>query len=306
MLGATLTSVFFALSITLAQRSLKELGQMRANLGRLLVAALALGIYAHTAGTGFRSVSTGWLLFSGVVGMGLGDLALFHALPRLGSRLSLLMTQCLAAPIAAVCEWLWLGTRLTGAQVAWSAVILGGVAFALMPDRAHPPRVTVRGSGFVLGLFSAAGQGLGAIITRKGNLVSLAAGAGPLDGINAAYHRILGGLAVTVLWFGLWHWLRPAPAAAAPAAIDSSPLAPRRSRYLWVVGNGLAGPVIGVSCYQWALTTMPSGVVLPIVATSPLVAIPLIWAIEGDRPTTRSVLGGIVAVAGVVGLALCA
>ena len=295
MIAALLTTSFFALSIIFAQRSLTQAGQLQANIGRLIVAALALGIYAHTVGTGFRSASTGWLLWSGMIGMGLGDLALFMALPKLGSRLSLLITQCLAAPIAAVCEWLWLGTRLTEVEIVLSFVILAGVAFAFMPDRKNPPKVKLHWTGFVLGLASAAGQGIGAIITRKGSMVALAAGEAQLDGINAAYHRILGGLAITALWFLFrqWqrNWVRP---------VDQ----PIKPRYGWVVANAMAGPVIGVSCYQWALATTPSGLVLPIVATSPLLAIPLAWWLEGDRATTRSVIGGGIAVAGVIGLTL--
>ncbi|MBP6507409.1 MAG: DMT family transporter [Opitutaceae bacterium] len=295
MFAALLTTAFFSFSILFAQRSLTACGQMRANLGRLLVAVLALGLYAHTCGTGFRSASTGWLFLSGVVGMGLGDIAMFMALPRLGTRLSLLMMQCLAAPIAAGCEWLWLGTALAATQLALCAVILTGVAFAFMPDRAHPPRVKLHWSGFVLGVCAAAGQGIGAIITRKGSMVALAAGEGQLDGVNAAYHRILGGLILTVIWFALLRgrqWGRELFAA------------PAQPRYRWVIANGLAGPVFGVSCYQWALATTPSGIVLPIVATSPLLAIPLAWWLEGDRPTLRSILGGVIAVGGVIGLTL--
>jgi len=295
MFAAILTTTFFSFSIIFAHRSLPAAGQMRANLGRLVVAAIALGLYAHIVGTGFHSASTSWLFLSGVVGMGLGDIALFLALPRLGSRLSLLITQCLAAPIAAGCEWLWLGTWITAAQIALSVVTLTGVAFAFMPDRTHPPRVKLHWSGFVLGFLSAAGQGIGAIITRKGSMVALAAGEAQLDGINAAYHRILGGLVLTILWFLLIQgqkWSRELF------------IRPAQPRYGWVVANALAGPVIGVSCYQWALATTPSGIVLPIVATSPLLAIPLAWWLEGDRPTTRSVTGGVIAVAGVIGLTL--
>ncbi|MBW7896595.1 MAG: DMT family transporter [Opitutaceae bacterium] len=295
MLASLLATIFFAFSIIFAHRSLQAVGQMRANVGRLGVAAVALALYAHTLGTGFQSASTPWLFLSGVIGMGLGDLAMFMALPKLGSRLSLLMTQCLAAPIAAVCEWGWLGTKLTGGQIAVSAAILAGIAFAFMPDRAHPPRVRLHWSGFALGVLAAAGQGIGAIITRKGGMVALAAGEPQLDGVNAAYHRILGGLILTVLWFALQKRKSPPPAPAPT---------PVRSRYGWVIANGLAGPVLGVSCYQWALAGTPSGIVLPIVATSPLFAIPLAWWLEGDRPTLRSVLGGVIAVAGVIGLTL--
>ena len=158
-------------------------------------------------------------------------------------------------------------------------------------------QIRVRGlvQGFVLGVCAAAGQGIGAIITRKGSMVALAAGEGQLDGVNAAYHRILGGLILTVIWFALLRgrqWGRELFAA------------PAQPRYRWVIANGLAGPVFGVSCYQWALATTPSGIVLPIVATSPLLAIPLAWWLEGDRPTLRSILGGVIAVSGVIGLTL--
>src|SRR6185436_603124 len=103
----------------------------RANIGRLILATLLLGAFAHTLGGGFTSASLPWFIASGVIGMGLGDLAVFAALPLLGSRLTVLMVQCLAAPLAAVGEWLWLGTRLTFAQMLWGVLILAGVAVAI-------------------------------------------------------------------------------------------------------------------------------------------------------------------------------
>src|SRR4051812_41623551 len=124
MTPAFLTAFFFALNATCANRNLVTNGPVRANLGRLTVATVVLGAIAHTVGGGFSSASAGWFLLSGVIGMGLGDLGLYAALPLLGSRLTVLIAQCLAAPITAVGEWIWLGTRLTGAQVAWGFTIL--------------------------------------------------------------------------------------------------------------------------------------------------------------------------------------
>jgi drug/metabolite transporter (DMT)-like permease len=71
----------------------------------------------------------------------------------------------------------------------------------------------------------------------------------------------------------------------------------------WLLANGLAGPVIAVGCYQWALATTPSGLVLPIAAIAPLLAMPVAYWLEDDRPTRRSVFGGIVAVLGCIALA---
>jgi drug/metabolite transporter (DMT)-like permease len=46
-----------------------------------------------------------------------------------------------------------------------------------------------------------------------------------------------------------------------------------------------------------------SGVVLPIVALTPLVIIPFSRFVEGERPSKRSLLGGVIAVIGVIVLA---
>ena len=75
---------------------------------------------------------------------------------------------------------------------------------------------------------------------------------------------------------------------------------------LWtlIVVNALAGPTLGVSCYQWALKTTPTGVVLPIVAMTPIVIIPFARVMEGERPTLRSLIGAVIAVMGVVALTL--
>jgi drug/metabolite transporter (DMT)-like permease len=296
MLGAFLTTIFFSLSVIFANRSIRAVGLTRANLGRLIVALVCLGLYAHTLGGGLGGAGRNWFLLSGLIGMGLGDLAGFSALPLLGSRLSILMSQCLAVPIAIVAERLWLGTALTAAQFLWGAVILAGVIVALMPTRKSPPRVRVRPIGFLWGFLSAAGQGLGAVVSRRAVEAATVAGES-VDGITAAYQRIAGGLVITAAFFIVRALVRRDRALETPAT------SPARN-YLWIVANAVCGAVIGVSCYQWALATTPSGLVLPIVATTPLVIIPFSYLLEGERPSRRSLAGGILAVAGAVALTL--
>jgi drug/metabolite transporter (DMT)-like permease len=67
-----------------------------------------------------------------------------------------------------------------------------------------------------------------------------------------------------------------------------------------VLINSIAGPALGVGCFQWALATRGTGVVLPIVALTPLVIIPFSMWFEKERPTRRSLLGGLIAVSGAV------
>ncbi len=298
MFASFLTTIFFSLSVIFAARTARILGGPRANLARICVATVLLAGWAHAFGEGLRGASLRWFFLSGVIGFGLGDMALFSALPRIGPRLSILLTQCLAAPIAAVAEWAWLGTTLRAVDLACAAVVLAGVAVALAPDRGLEVDRRTFWIGVLFGVGSALGQALGAVVSRKANDVA-ALTHFPIDGGTAAYQRALGGVLLTMLAFWLMRKSRAAEDAARP---------PGSWRAAWpmVLANSLAGPTIGVGCYQWALATTRhgSGIVLAIVATSPLVTILLAFFLDGLRPTRRAVVGGLVAVGGVVALML--
>lgn len=293
MVASLLTTVFFSLSVFFAARSSRVLGGPTANLARLILAMLLLAMWAHGFGSGLGGAGLPWFFLSGVIGFGLGDMALFAALGRIGPRLAILLTQCLATPIAAFAEWAWLGTKLHPSELACSAVILSGVALALAPDRSFDGGRATFWIGTLFGVGSAAGQALGAVVSRKANDLSAASGT-VIDGGTAAYQRILAGVLITALSYIFVKRMRPHP-----GAIGASEW---RRAWPLVVGNALAGPALGVACYQWALATTPSGLVLPLVATSPLVTMLLTWMFDGERPTRRSAIGGIIAVIGAAGL----
>jgi drug/metabolite transporter (DMT)-like permease len=295
MLAAFLTTIFFSLSVIFGARSARLVGPQSANLGRISLATILLGIWAHVFGAGVGGPGLPWFFFSGVIGFGLGDMALFGALPRIGPRLSILLTQCLAAPIAAVAEWLWLGTTLRAIDLACAAIILAGVAIALAPDHGSAIPRRVFWIGVMFGVGSALGQALGAVVSRKAIAVDALADFS-VDGGSAAYQRALGGVLLTWAAALLFRSRGKAEAETPP---------PRwRAGWPFIVANSLAGPTIGVGCYQWALKTTPSGIVLPIVSISPLVTILLAWWIDRVRPTRRAVLGGLLAVVGAVALKL--
>lgn len=296
MLPAFLTTVLFSISAVCAQRTSKVLGGVQANLWRVVLATFLLGLWAHTLGQGISGTAFPIFLWSGLLGFGLGDVALYQALPRIGSRLSILLVHCLAAPFAAATEWLWLGTTMSGTQILAGIMILSGVALALAPGQHLQVSRKVFWTGVAGGVFAAIGQGLGAVMSRQAYRVADRAGE-HVDGLTAAYQRILAGLAVG---FIVWLIVR------ARGSHAESPLRRVTSHqriWPWVFINALAGPAIGVGCYQWALSRAGTGIVLPIVALTPLVIIPFSRYVEGEQPRKRSLVGGAVAVAGVFLLA---
>jgi drug/metabolite transporter (DMT)-like permease len=310
MLPAFLTTILFSLSAVCAQRTSKALGGVSANFWRLLLATFVLASWAHTLGQGVSGVAFPLMVLSGVLGFGLGDVLLYQALPRLGSRLSILLVHCLATPFAATTEWLWLGTNMSRLETLGAALILFGVALALAPGKhLNIPRRTFW-IGVACGVIAALGQAMGAVLSGHASRVDARAGT-PVDGLTAAYQRILAGVAVAAL-FWLTVKLRGETGEVADERAEasetgslrlSSHFLPPNSLWPWILVNALTGPALGVGCYQWALMRQGTGIVLPIVALTPLVIIPFSRFVEGERPTKRSLIGGAVAVIGAVVLA---
>jgi drug/metabolite transporter (DMT)-like permease len=302
--GAFLTALFFAGNAVCARRAALHYGATTGNFLRLLLAAALLGVWAHAAGPGVGGGALAWFLLSGAVGFGLGGLTMFHALPRLGSNLAMLIVQCGSAVAAALVEWLWLGTRLSAAQAALAALTLGGVSIGLISPIGHMgARRAPSGFawGVVLAAVSAVAQGGGAVLSRKAFAVLHARGFF-MDGATSAYQRVLGGLAVGTLALLIVRFWPAADQRAAPESVPAPAAA--LPPWTWVFLNTLLGPVLGVTCYQWALRATPAGIVLPIVATAPLLTVPIARALERSRPTPRYWLGAVLAVAGAAGLAV--
>lgn len=303
MIAAILTTLFFAFSAVTGQRVAVMLGGAWGNLMRLGLAAVVLGLLvAIFTPDAIRWPSFQWFFVSGLIGFGLGDVALFTAYERIGSRLTILLNLCLAPLFAMVLEWLWLGNGVGPRVVVCALLILTGVAMAIRPGSKSRAKVALRGRywvGIVAAIIAGFGQGTGAVISRKAEAVANELGASG-SGITAAFQRVLAGLlfsAVAVIlmrFFGNrknWEsWRTPLNRKVVP----------------WLLGAALFGPVVGVSCFQWALQDLESGIVLAVVALTPIAMLPLARITEGDHPSRLALFGAVVAVAGVVLLNLWA
>ncbi len=300
MFAAFLATFLFSISVISGHRTARIIGGVEANFWRLTFATLFLSAWAFTGGGGVSGAGFSLFLLSGLIGIGIGDAGLFQALPRLGSRLSLLIIQCLTAPIAALIEWLWLGTTLGPAEIIGAIVILAGVGVALAPGEhltIPRPQLIV---GSLFGLLGAAGNALGVVLSRKAYAVAHEH-LQTLDGATAAFQRILGGLLVSaiLLLVAKRQFIR-LPGAAGHRGPASSASGKWRRIWPWVLLNSLAGQTLGVSAMQWGLESTPTGIVMSIVALTPLTVIPLARVFEGEKITVRSLLGGAIAVAGVI------
>jgi drug/metabolite transporter (DMT)-like permease len=304
VLAALLCTVLFSISALCGHRSAKLIGGTEANFWRLTSAVFLLGIWAYGWGIGLSGNAFPLFFISGVVGIGIGDVAYFQALPRLGPRLSVLVIHCCTAPCGALVEWLWLGTALSLKQALWGVLAISGVAIALSPSEHIKLSSKVLAAGTICCAVAAFAGATGAVLSRGAYGLAHVSGE-VIDGANAAFQRVVGG----TLFAGVSLLVAKRQAfkiqsLAPPQMVVAVSKQKWRRVWFWVLANGLAGQTIGVSFMQRALETTPTAIVLSIIAITPIVLIPFAVLFENERPSARSGIGSAIAVCGVIGLLL--
>jgi len=300
MLYALIPAAMWALGSICTARSAKLLGPTRTNRWRLAIAIVLLGAWlALRAEIPVHARLWGWLTLSGVIGLGLGDLAMLGGYRHVGPRITVMLLLCLAVPISGVSEWLWLGTTISLRQVVLAVGILVGVGLAVMPGASIPARDR-RGIllGLACGVAAALGQGLGTTLSRVGYQAAAEMGVA-LGGVAASWQRMVGGLACTLVVELILRLNTPAvPPVQGAGEILAAAGHPRPgSACWWLAASIVLGPLVGLSVYQWVLITQPGALVQAMTALTPVIVIPFSWWIDGDRPSWHGVVGGILACA---------
>lgn len=270
------TSVFF-FSVA-AQR----IGALRVNLFRLPLGWALLGL--TLLATGSRPVtdpaSLALLAASGIIGLAVGDLAYFAALRRIGPRLTVLLQSL--APLFATGFGVVLLDEVPGPLAGIGiALTLGGVFWVVRERSDAPLPPGHHAAGVVLGVVAALCQGLGLVLSKMG----MATGLGPWP---ASWLRMT--FATGTLWIG---------AAAAGRLRDLALRPSLRVAWLQVVGGAVMGPFLGASLSLVAARLTEVGVAATLMATTPIIVIPLVMRTERYRPSWRAVAGTVVAVAGI-------
>lgn len=252
------------------------------NLSKGLVAmTLLLGVLGLQGGL-FPPVSgltLGWLLLSGVIGIGFGDTFYFQALNHLGPQRTLLI-EMLGPPLSALLAMVFLQEMLSLRNWLGIALTAGGVAWVISersPAAPKPAALSFRGLGFAL--LATAGQAIGAVLSRTALSDSVA------DPLWSTLVRLVGGTLVIVPLL-VWQRGRGVPL--------TNPL--RSRRLLGAIAlTAFFSTFLGIWLQQTSLKFAETGVAQSLNATSPLFMLPLSLLL-GETVTLRSVLG--------VGLAL--
>lgn len=287
-LAALVAALCWTLSSLLWRRLATSLTAAQLNLLKNLLALALLLPLAQAEAWRLSSRALLLLAASGVLGIALGDSLFFAALRRLGTRraltidaggpaLTTLAGAALLRELPAPSQW-------CGVALISLAVLLvargGQTGDAAPPEGTAPQREQAAGSGVPLALGALVCGSLGALLARAA-LVE-----GSVGPVQSACVRLA---AASLPMLPLLRDL-PSPGRR-----------PRPATLRWprLLLATLLGTSAGISLQQTALAGLPGGLAVALLSTAPVMALPLAWWLEGDRPAGSGLLAALCALAGV-------
>jgi drug/metabolite transporter (DMT)-like permease len=287
---ALFTALLWSASTLVFAGVTKRFSSVQANVVRLLLAEVYLVAWLIVVGPfpGLTLSQIALLVASGIVGLALGDSFLFKSYQEIGAKSSMLLMSTAPAIGALGAAWL-LGERISWLSIAGMAVTLAGIA-GVVVERSPGGSTTLSISprGILFGVLAAAGQGIGLVLAKAAFRES------PIDGFAAAAVRIAGGLGI----------LFPVALAAKRLKGMIGGLRAQPELFRRLAAGAVLGPFLGIAASLAAVSGSSVGVSSTIMATVPVLLLPIEWALYGDRPQMKAVAGAIVAVSGVAMLFL--
>ncbi len=282
-LGAALC---WAVGSLFSARAASRMGTIGFNRWRLVFACSLLWMAVGVSGrwTPLAWPETGLLALSGLIGICVGDTALFACMNRLGPRRSGVLFACHAL-FSALLAWWFLGETLWGATLAGSILLVGGVMVAVRWGRRETEQhvwEATRGRllvGVGLGLTAALCQALATLMVKP----LMAAGVDALAGSAVRLSAALGlHLALRALLY-------------APAQLNTPLLWAdlRNTFFSAAIAMGL-----GMTLILQALQHGPANLVGMFSSVSPVLLLPMLWVVYRARPAPGAWWGAGMAVIG--------
>jgi drug/metabolite transporter (DMT)-like permease len=294
------TSLLWTATSLLFTAAGKRLGPTVVNATRITFAIVLLGLTHRLLSSQWIPDATSrqvlYLALSGVVGLSIGDQALFTSFLHIGPRLAMLIMT--TSPLfAAFFGWLALGETLSLRAGIGVLMTLGGVAWVVMERPQGQTFVTTRRwiRGVVLASIAAACQAGGLLLSKQG----MGHGWLPQDehlGPQAATltRMVFAGLGMIPIV--LLHARRERKQRS--IGTFPQPTGPVPSGVAFACAGAVVGPFLGVWMSLVAADRAPIGIAQTLCSLPPIFLLPFAATIHKERISMRAVFGAIVAVAG--------
>lgn len=287
--AAALTAAFcWALGGLIAVTPVNRLGPLGFNRIRNPLVFVMLSTLAWVTG-GWESVDYSFIwhiVISAIIGIFMGDSALFVTMKRMGPRRTSILFAT-NAPMTAVISFFVFNERLSPAQMVGCAIVLAGVVLAIIfgtTANQHHQWEQVKGNlvlGVVMGLTAAFCQALGTLVIKP----VMESGADP---VTTSALRV----AVASVFLISYGWIRQGSQQACQYE------KPTIGLVLWIAASGFVAMALGMTLVLFGLAQGEAGIITTLSATTPVMILPLLWLKTKEKPAIGSWIGAMLVVIG--------
>lgn len=275
----SITSMFFASAIV-------RIGTVNLNISRQLIALIFLTMVIIILNLKIELTTTQYfyLAMNGFVGLTFGDTFLFLAYREIGARLSMLIMS-LAPAIAALLAFIFLYEKISMIGLIGIIITLSSI-FLVVLDKKNNVNSKPNYWGLLYAFLAAFGQGAGLILAKK---AFIEISDKTINGFVATTIRLAASVIILVPVSILSQKLNN------PIKIFSKD----KKALLLTIGGSIAGPFLGITFSLISISHTDVGIASTIMALPPVIMLPLVRFFYKEKLTFRSIIGALIAVAGV-------
>ena len=283
---ALAAAFLWAISSLVSVTPARHLGSFAYSRWRMGCTAFMLSTMALINGGWFTvsSVHLTPMMLSGLIGIFIGDTALFACMNRMGPRQAGLLFSCHAVFSAIIGYFLFSeimqGLELLGAVLVFSGVLIA-IFFGKRKQDQHDWE-SIKGNvwvGISLGLLAALCQALGGIIAKPVMQTAV-------DPIAASAIRMVTAFAAHSVF-------------RLSGAKLAKPIKPITLRIFGITAlNGFLAMAVGMTLILYALRDGNVGMVALLSSTTPIMVLPILWFYIKQRPNKFAWFGALLAVLG--------
>ncbi|ANW24587.1 DMT family transporter [Vibrio coralliilyticus] len=224
------------------------------------------------------------MALSGLIGIFIGDTALFACLNRMGPRQAGLLFSCHAV-FSAILGYFLFSETMTSIELIGSALVFSGVLTAIFFGRkgqSNNHLESIKGNiwlGIGLGLIAALCQALGGIIAKPVMQTAI-------DPVAASAMRMMTAFAAHCVFF------------LSGAKLAKATLPMNLRLFAITAVNGFLAMAVGMTLILYALQEGNVGMVALLSSTTPIMLLPILWIYTKKRPNRFAWFGAILAVVG--------
>lgn len=283
-ISATFAALLWSVNAIVLSEAVIKVGSFNVNIGRLFFALIFLLITILLMNSSFYILwkQYYYLILSGIIGLVIGDYGMLKSYEIIGPRLGMLMMS-FVPPISVVLAYIFLGEILSEIQIIGIFITSIGIVVVVLQKKVKTDRFHFTLKGGIYGLIAAVGQAVGLIFVKE------AFNLGELDEFVAAFIRIFFSLILLILIgrvFGL-------------SKNSIRVFKNDRKAFKLIIWGALLGPYLGITSSLVAVANTQVGIASTLMATVPVMMLPISKFYYKERLSTLSIVGTLIAVIGI-------